>query len=136
MGQIAQTIAGARTNAHTGDLTLAHKQLEAVRPTFQDIFKRNGFSMLSITLVGFHDARELIQDPANAKDTQQVIAIDPQVSEKLYAVEVEANDPKILAIRANLDGLLSQAQRGAADALPAKAGELRSSFVKVYLMRG
>jgi hypothetical protein len=32
--------------------------------------------------------------------------------------------------------LLSLAQRGAADGLPAKAGELKSSFVKVYLVRG
>lgn len=54
-----------------------------------------------------------------------------QVSEKLHAVEVEANDPEIQAIRANLDGLLSLAQRSAA-----KASKLKSSFVKVYLVRG
>jgi hypothetical protein len=92
--------------------------------------------MLSITLVDFHDAMELILDPANAKDPQQVIGIYPQVSEKLHAVEVEANDAEIQAIRTNLDALLSLAQRGAVDALPAKAGELKSSFVKVYLVRG
>ena len=100
------------------------------------IFKRNGFSMLSISLVDFHDAMELILDPANAKDPQQVIAIYPQVSEKLRAVEAEANDAEIQAIRANLDALLSLAQQGAADVLPEQAGKLKSSFVKVYLVRG
>ncbi|MBK9714798.1 MAG: hypothetical protein IPO81_26380 [Kouleothrix sp.] len=92
--------------------------------------------MLSISLVDFHDAMELILDPANAKDAQQVIAIYPQVSEKLRAVEAEANDAEIQAIRANLDGLLSLARSGALDALPAQAGTLKSSFVKVYLVRG
>jgi hypothetical protein len=119
LGQIAQTIAGTRANVHTGDLALVHKQLETVQPAFQGIFKRNGFSMLSIALADFHDAMELILDPANAKDPQQVIAIYPQVGEKLHAVEVEANDAEIEAIRANLDRLLSLAQHGAADALPA-----------------
>ena len=95
----------------------------------------NRHAPFSITLVDFHDARELIRDPANAKDTQRVIAIYSQVSEKLYAVEVEANDAEIQAIRANLDRLLSLAQHGAAEALPAKAVELKSSFVKAYLVR-
>jgi hypothetical protein len=136
LAQVAQTIVGTNTNVHTGDLALARKQLETIRPVFQDIFKRNDFSMLAITLVDFHDAMELILDPANAKDPQQVIAIYPQVSEKLHAVEVEANDAEIQAIRANLDALLSLAQRGAVDSLPAKGGALKSSFVKVYLVRG
>jgi len=136
LADVAQTIVSTSTNVHTGDLTLAHKQLETIRPVFQDIFKRNDFSMLSITLVDFHDAMELILDPANAKNPQQVIAIYPQVSEKLHAVEAEVNDAEIQAIRANLDGLLSLAQHDAADGLPAKAGELKSSFVKVYLVRG
>ena len=136
MAQVTQTITGTNTNVHSGDLAQAHKQLETIRPVFQDIFNRNDFSMLSITLVDFHDAMELILDPATAKNPQQVIAIYPQVSEKLQAVEVEANDDEIQAIRANLDALLSLAQRGAVDSLPAKAGELKSSFVKVYLVRG
>ena len=133
---VAQTIAGTDANVHSGDLALAHKQLETVRPAFQAIFKRNGFSMLSISLVDFHDAMELILDPANASDAQQVIAIYPQVSEKLRAVEAEANDAEIQAIRANLDELLRLAQSDAPDALPAQAGTLKSSFVKVYLVRG
>jgi len=136
LAQVTQTITGTNTNVHSGDLAQAHKQLETIRPVFQDIFNRNDFSMLSITLVDFHDAMELILDPANAKNPQQVIAIYPQVSEKLQAVEVEANDDEIQAIRANLEALLSLAQRGAVDSLPAKAGELKSSFVKVYLVRG
>ena len=92
--------------------------------------------MLSIGLVDFHDAMEQILDPANAKDAQQVIAIYPQVSEKLGAVEAEANDAEIQSIRTNLDELRSLAERGAADALPAQAGTLKGSFVKVYLVRG
>jgi hypothetical protein len=116
-------------DVHSGDLALAHKQLETVRPAFQEIFKRNGFSMLSISLVDFHDAMELILDPANAKDAQQVIAIYSQVSEKLRAVEAEANDAEIGAIRANLDELMRLARSGATDALPAQAGKLKSSFM-------
>lgn len=136
LADVAQTIAGTAAEVHDGDLALAHKQLETVRPAFQAIFKRNGFSMLSISLVDFHDAMELILDPANANEAQQVIAIYPQVSEKLRVVETEANDAEIQAIRANLDELLRLAQSGAADALPAQAGKLKSSFVKVYLVRG
>lgn len=136
LADVAQTITGTGTKVHTGDLALAHKQLETVRPAFQEIFKRNGFSMLSISLVDFHDAMELIIDPANVKDGQQVVAIYPQVSEKLRAVEAEANDAEIQAIRASLDELLRLARSGATDALPAQAGKLKSSFVKVYLVRG
>lgn len=136
LADVAQTIAGTAAEVHTGDLALAHKQLETVRPVFQAIFKRNGFSMLAISLVDFHDAMEQILDPANAKDAQQVIAIYAPVSEKLRVVEAEANDAEIQAIRANLDELLRLAQSGAADALPAQAGKLKSSFVKVYLVRG
>lgn len=136
LADVAQTIAGTGADVHAGDLALAHKQLETVRPTFQEIFKRNGFSMLSISLVDFHDAMELILDPANAKDAQQVGAIYPQVSEKLRAVEAEANDAEIRAICANLDELLRLARSGATDSLPAQAGTLKSSFVKVYLVRG
>ena len=37
-----------------GDLTKAHVQLEQVRPIFQEMFKRNGFSLLAMNLVDFH----------------------------------------------------------------------------------
>ena len=53
---------------HTGDLHEAHLELEKVRPVFQEMFKRNGFSLLSVALVDFHDAMEVMLDAANAKD--------------------------------------------------------------------
>lgn len=45
LAQVAQTITGTKTNVHTGDLTLAHTQLETIRPVFQGIFKRNDSSI-------------------------------------------------------------------------------------------
>lgn len=129
-------IANVADNVHTGDLHEAHLMLEEVRPVFQDIFKRNNFSMLAVALVDFHDAMELMLDAATAQDAAQVEAVYPQVSEKLQAVEAEANDAEIQAIRANLDQLLNMAETGAVDSLPAQGDQLKSSFVKVYLQRG
>lgn len=120
----------------SGDLHQAHLALEQVRPVFQEIFKRNGFSLLSVSLVDFHDAMELILDAANAKDAGKVMSLYPQVSEKLKAVEEQANDPEIQAIRKNLDDVLDLAKGSVQDQLPAKADALKSSFIKVYLQRG
>jgi len=134
--RIEGMIAGAADNVHSGDLHEAHLMLEEVRPVFQDIFKRNNFSMLAITLVDFHDTMELMLDAATAQNAAEVQAVYPQVNEKLQAVESEANDAEIQAIRANLDKLLNLAQTGAVDELPAQGNQLKSSFVKVYLQRG
>ncbi len=134
--QVASIVAGVADGVHTGDLPQTHVALEQVRPVFQNIFKRNGFSMLAITLVDFHDAMEQILTAANAKDPAKVETLYPDISAKLNAVEAEANDAEIQTIRQNLDNLLSLAKSGSADELPAKAGELKSSFVKVYLTRG
>ncbi len=120
----------------SGDLHQAHLDLENIRPIFQGVFKRNGFSMLSVALVDFHDAMELILTAANAKDAAKVMALYPEISEKLKVVEAEANDDEIKAIRAALDDLLAAAQSTQPDALPAKSETLKGSFVKVYLMRG
>jgi hypothetical protein len=92
--------------------------------------------MLSIALVDFHDVMELILDAANAKDPQKVIALYPQLEEKLKAVEQVTNDDEIQAIRKNLDELLKLAQDNKIEELPGKADKLKSSFVKVYLKRG
>jgi tetratricopeptide (TPR) repeat protein len=129
-------IADVADNVHTGDLHEAHLMLEEVRPVFQDIFKRNNFSMLAVALVDFHDAMELMLDAATAQDAAEVQAVYPQVSEKLQAVEAEANDAEIQAIRANLDELLHLAESGTVNAMPAQGDQLKSSFVKVYLQRG
>ncbi|MCL4299854.1 MAG: DUF2892 domain-containing protein [Anaerolineae bacterium] len=134
--QVQAVISGVADQVHSGDLSQAHVALEQVRPVFQDIFKRNNFSLLAVALVDFHDAMELILDPANAKEAEQVVTLYPEVSAKLQVVEAEANDAEIQTIRQNLDTLLKLAQNGMSDELPAKAGELKSSFVKVYLTRG
>jgi len=120
----------------TGDLHQAHLVLEYVRPVFQEIFKRNGISLLSVSLVDFHDAMELVIGAANEQDAQKVIALYPQVSDKLKAVEEQANDPEIQAIRKNLDEVLAKANSAAHDQLPSVAEALKGSFIKVYLKRG
>jgi hypothetical protein len=51
--RVAVMIAGVTEGVHQGDLSQAHVALEHVRPVFQDIFKRNNFSMLAVALVGF-----------------------------------------------------------------------------------
>jgi len=134
--QVAGMISGVNDLVRTGDLHQAHLALEKVRPVFQDIFKRNGFSMLAVALVDFHDEMELMLDAANAKSSEKLIALYPQVSEKLKAVEAETNDAEIQAIRKNLDDLLGLAKAAQTDQLPAKGDALKSSFVKVYLQRG
>jgi hypothetical protein len=134
--KVKDIIADVHDHVYTGDLHQAHLTLEQVRPIFQDVFKRNGFSMLSIALVDFHDAMELILDAANAKDPQKVIALYPQSEEKLKAVEQVTNDDEIQAIHKNLDELFKLAQDNKIEELPGKADKLKSSFVKVYLKRG
>lgn len=134
--RVGGMISGVDATVRTGDLHEAHLELEKVRPVFQEMFKRNGFSLLSVALVDFHDAMEVMLDAANAKDSNKIVAIYPQVNEKLKAIEAETNDAEIQAIRSNLDGLQNVAKAAAGDQLPAKGEALKSSFIKVYLKRG
>lgn len=136
LASVATMVTKVEPLVRTGDLHQAHLDLEKVRPVFQEIFKRNGFSMLSVALVDFHDAMELMLDAANAKDPAKIAAIYPMVSDKLKAVEAEANDAEIQAIRKNLDDLMAFAKDASLDRLPAQAEVLKSSFIKVYLKRG
>jgi len=136
LAKVEGILQGVSDLVRTGDLQQAHLALEGVRPVFQGVFKRNGFSMLSVTLVDFHDAMELMLEAGNAKDATQLKALYPQVNDKMKAVEAEASDAEIQAIRQNLDALLKAAQDGQTDALPQRADQLKSSFVKVYLQRG
>ena len=129
-------LAGVNEQVRTGDLQQAHLALEKVRPVFQQMFKRNGFSMLSVALVDFHDDMELMLEAAASKNADKLVALYPQVSDKLKAIEAEANDAEIQTIRKNLDALRSQAEAKTLDALPAAADALKTSFVKVYLKRG
>lgn len=136
LAKVSEMLAGVATLVRTGDLHQAHLDLEKVRPVFQDMFKRNGFSMLAVALVDFHDAMELMLDAGNAKDDKKLVALYAQVSDKLKVVEAEANDAEIQLIRKNLDELLGAAKAGQREQLPQKADALKSSFVKVYLKRG
>ena len=134
--RVADIFASVNDKVRTGSLNQAHLELEAVRPVWQNMFKRNGFSMLSVTLVDFHDVMELMLKAANAKDADELIKLYPQVNEKLKAVETESNDLEIQVIRKNLDDLLALAKNASLIELSAKDEALKSSFVKVYLVRG
>lgn len=134
--RIEEIILGAKNGVYDGDLKAMHLEFEKVRPITQDILRRNGFSMLAITLVDFHDSMEKVLDGANAKDAAKVIAAYGEASAKLSAVEQEADDSEIQAIRKNLDEILQLAKDGQSEKLPTKAAEFKSSFVKVYLVRG
>ena len=136
LANVAEIFKAVNAGVRTGDLHQAHLDLEKVRPVFQEMFKRNGFSMLSVSLVDFHDAMELMLDAAHTKDATKIGAIYPQVSDKLKAVEAEANDAEIVAIRTNLDALLALAKDAKLEQLSEQAERLKSSFIKVYLQRG
>ena len=119
-----------------GDLTKAHVQLEQVRPIFQEMFKRNGFSLLAMNLVDFHDVMEKLIDDSAKKDSAAVIEHYAEADRLLKAVETELNDTDVQSIRQSLDILLKTAQDGKVDDLAAQAAALKSSFLKVYLIRG
>jgi len=129
-------IADLKATIVDGDLQEAHKKLEQIRPIFQDMLKRNGFSMLAVYLVDFHDSMEKVITAADAKDAAGVLETYKEADAKLKDVESAANDSEIQAIRARLEELSGLAGQGKADDLSAKAAELKSSFVKVYLTRG
>ena len=133
MMNVSAIISGVKDDVYTGNLTQAHKKLEEVRPIFQSILNRNGLLPLSVALVDFHDVMEKVLDAANIKDASKVLEVYPKADEKLRAVEAIASDPGIEAIRANLDEVKSLAKENRIAELPAKAGDLKASYVKVYL---
>ena len=134
--KVAGIITSLKDKIYTGDLKESHLDLEKVRPIFQDILKRNNFSLLTVTLVDFHDVMEKVIEAADAKDSAGVINTYLEANDKLNAIAAEANDAEIQAIRKNLDDIQTLAEQGKSEQLPAKAAELKSSFVKVYLERG
>lgn len=134
--EVGNTIASLKDIQTDGDLQQAHLELESIRPIFQEILKRNGFSMLATVLVDFHDVMETVLDAANEKDVQAVEEAYLLANEKLLLVEEVANDEEIQNIRAKLEAVKSAAQNGNLEELPALGGELKSAFVKVYLKRG
>ena len=126
-------ISDVKDSIYTGNLTVAHKTLEEVRPIFQKILNRNGLLPLSVALVDFHDVMEQVLDAANNKDASKVAEVYPKADEKLRAVEAISSEPGIKSIRANLDEVMSLAKENKAAELPAKASDLKASYVKVYL---
>jgi len=133
MMNVSVIISGVKDDVYTGNLTEAHKKLEEVRPIFQSILNRNGLLPLSVALVDFHDVMENVLDAANNKDASKVLEVYPKADEKLRAVEAISNEPGIKAIRANLDEIMSLAKENNAAELPTKSGDLKASYVKVYL---
>lgn len=133
---VSTIINSLKDSVYTGDLKKSHTAFELVRPIFQDILKRNNFSMLAVTLVDFHDAMEKIIAAADAKDSATLISVYPEVDGRLKAVEEITNDSEIQNIRAKLEETKALAVEGKINLLSAKAAELKSAFVKVYLKRG
>ncbi|NCN99724.1 DUF2892 domain-containing protein [Candidatus Falkowbacteria bacterium] len=134
--KVKNIIAGLKNEVYVGDLKDSHLSFEEIRPIFQDILKRNGFSMLAVYLVDFHDSMEKVIEEADNKNTAGVIITYTEASDKLLAIEEVANDDEIKAIRNNLETLLNLAQEGKMEGLSDTAAKLKSSFIKVYLQRG
>lgn len=136
LGQISTLISLPEARIVGGDLSGAHTNLEAIRPVFQEMLKQNGFSLLSVSLVDFHDAMEKIISASDAQNSDEVLRVYPEVSEKLRNVESLENDAEIVAIRQNLETLMELARMQKSPELSKQAGVLKKSFVSVYLKRG
>ena len=136
IAKVGVMINNVKDGVYSGDLVATHKALEAIRPIFQDIFKRNGFSMTAIALVDFHDIMEVIIEWADNKDTNKIIETYPLADEKLKEVESELHDEWIQSIRKNLDTILDMAKNNQLEWLEKQGANLKASFVKVYLIRG
>ncbi len=134
--KIARLLNDIKDGVYTGDLSITHKRLEEIRTIEQEMFKRNGFSMLAVALVDFHDIMELVIAWADSRDTQKIIDTYPLADEKLRAIELELNDERIQAIRKNLDAILDMAKANKLDLLEQQWADLKASFVKVYLIKG
>jgi len=130
---VSSIVSGVKEDVYSGNLTEAHLKLEAVRQIFQNILIRNNLMSLSVALVDFHDVMEVVLDAANDKNAAGVLDAYPQADEKLSTVEAISDESGITAIRANLDGLANLAEENKTEELPAKASDLKASYVKVYL---
>jgi hypothetical protein len=136
MMNVSAIVSGVKDEIYAGNLTDAHAKLEEVRPIFQKVLTRNGLLPLSVALVDFHDEMELVLDAAHKRDAAKVLEIYPNADEKLKTVEAISSEPGIEAIRSNLDDLMNLAKENKTEELPAKAGDLKASYVKVYLATG
>jgi hypothetical protein len=134
--KVSAILAETKEGIYLGDLSITHKKLEQVRPLFQAMFKRNGFSMFALALTDFHDAMEKNIEAADAKNSEGIIKTYEESNKLLILIEQESQTADIKAIRINLNELLQLAKEGKKDELSKKAATLKSSFVKVYLQKG
>lgn len=134
--KVSNIVEETKEGVYSGNLPTTHKKLEEVRPLFQVMFKRNGFSMLALSLTDFHDAMEKSIEAADAKNSEGVIKAYEESNKLLMQIEQESQTADMKEIRRNLDELLQLAKEGKNDELSKKASTLKSSFVKVYLQKG
>lgn len=133
---VQEIIRSVKDGVYSGDLAQTHKKLEEVRPIFQELFKRNGFSMESMALVDFHDLMEKLIASADAKDSAGVLSAYTSASESLQIVEKEDTSEEIGKIRAALEILKKHAEQNMVDVLLKDAAELKKQFIVVYLVKG
>jgi hypothetical protein len=133
---IGSQIAAVKDKIRKDDLKAVHYELEPIRLAFQDILKRNDFSMLGMALSDFHDAMEVAVEAAADKDADGVVKVYSEIDARMKAVEEMANDAQIQNIRASAENLQSAAKNNELEKLPALGASLKSSFIKVYLKRG
>ncbi len=133
---VQEIISSVKDGVYAGDLGQTHKKLEEVRPIFQELFKRNGFSMESMALVDFHDIMEALIASADLKDAQGVLSGYVIASDSLKIVEKEDTSEGIRKIRTALETLKQDAEKQNVDALKGDAAELKKQFIAVYLLKG
>ncbi len=133
LASIKTIITSNKELVYSGNLTQAHLELEKVRPIFNEMLRRNDLSLLSVSLVDFHDSMEVVLDAANAKDAQKVILVYVEADSRLKAVEAELNDEGVQNIRKQLDLVRDFAVQGDVSALPAQASVLKSSYVNTQV---
>lgn len=134
MKWVEATIVSIKDAIYDGDLPATHIKLEWIRATFQEIFKRNGFSLLTVALVDFHDIMEVIIDAADDKDAQKIIDTYPSANEKLIEVEAMLNTEPVQLIRSNLETIYKSAKENKWELLADQAQTLKANFIKVYLV--
>jgi hypothetical protein len=129
-------ISTVKEGVYTGDLPQTHKQLEEIRPIFQEMFKRNGFSMESMALVDFHDVMETLIIAADAKNAQGVLTGYNQASDLLKIVEQEDTSAGVKRIRTSLEVLKKDAENNNVGVLSGDAADLKKQFIAIYLLKG
>jgi hypothetical protein len=133
---VGQIISAVKVGVYEGDLPATHKQLEGIRPIFQEMFKRNGFSMESMALVDFHDVMETLITAADEKNSQSIVSVYSQASDLLNIVEKEDSSEGVKRIRTSLELLKKNAENNNVSALSGDAADLKKQFIAVYLLKG